>query len=145
MSNKKTILIITLVLTLLVSLSIYSYLYQHTPKATLEKSIQADPDVINKYLTDNFIEKISNDGAGNKDYLDQAVSDYQVKKSIERVEVSEESQPQFKATVIVKTTTTNTQTGFVVTTRDTYAAALVKTDGQWKIDNYELTGSETVR
>lgn len=144
MNRKIIILAFCLIGIMIIGLSGYSYWYNNSPRGVVEDIFIADESDIYRYLTNEFINRISNDSPSSQEFLNNSVSYYSVKKKIEQIEINE-SNGGYTATVTMETTTTNTRSGFSVTTQDVYRVTLVKEDKKWKIDNYELLRSETVR
>lgn len=144
MKKKKIIIISILVISVLVGISTSVYLYQNTAKSTIKKVATIDDLDAGKYLTDNFLEEMEN-APSNKEFLDEGVKDYEVKKSVLSVTTERKSETEVKATVIIKTTTKNYKTGFEVITKDTYEALMIRDGLTWKIDSYELLNSATIK
>lgn len=143
MSKKNIIIIIVISLVLVLGLTTYSLWYYNSPKSVIENTFKADEADIKKYLTDDFIAKINKDSPSNQEFLDSSVSNYSVKKKVENIIISEEND-KVVARVVVRTTTTNTKSGFSVVTRDIYSVELIKEANNWKINNYEILESKTL-
>lgn len=143
--NKKLLLLLLLLLVILVFLissAIFSYYYRRSPK-NIVREIILNEETLEQHLTENFINEI-NDSPSNKEYLEQAVKDYDVRQVIQEIRSMSKSSDEEGIMVIVETTTINIKTGFTVVTLDTYMATLKKIDGSWKIDNYEIINSKTI-
>jgi hypothetical protein len=145
--RKKIIFVALALIALMVSLVIYSYIYRNSAENRSREAIESSEDDFQKYISDSLLKKLNDQQESlgvNKEYYEQAVSEYEVTKNVKSVKIESKSDTKTTSLLEVATITKNKRSGFSFESLSQYRTWLTKEDGVWKIDSYELISSETV-
>lgn len=113
------------------------------PEQTIKEAISSDS--LQEYFDESLLASIADSEISNTDFLKENVSNYEATTAIKSTKEIERSSTQAILMVEIEKKIINKKTGFSVITIDTYEVGLIRTGEAWKINQYQIIESKTIR